>query len=71
MSRLQSVERSSLRLVAELCATYTPAGREAALLPPLEAELTLCTVPRGTLCTALEAAQPRKEKGKYFSGSHI
>jgi acetylornithine deacetylase len=33
------VEQSALRLLAELCATYTPAGREAALLPHLEAEL--------------------------------
>jgi acetylornithine deacetylase len=28
-----------LDFLAELCATYTPAGREAAILPPLEAEL--------------------------------
>ena len=39
MPSLQSVERSALRLLAELCATYTPAGREAAALPLLEAEL--------------------------------
>ncbi len=39
MSNLQSVERSSLRLLAELCATYTPSGREAAALPLLESEL--------------------------------
>lgn len=36
---LQSVEESSLRFLAELCSTYTPAGREAALLPLLEARL--------------------------------
>lgn len=39
MKSLQSVEESCLRLVAELCSTYTPAGREAALLPQLEARL--------------------------------
>ena len=39
MPNLQSVEQSALRFLAELCATYTPAGREAALLPRLEAEL--------------------------------
>ena len=39
MISLQSVERSALRLTAELCATYTPAGREAAALPLLESEL--------------------------------
>ena len=39
MPNLQSVEQSALRFLAELCATYTPAGREAALLPHLEAEL--------------------------------
>lgn len=39
MKSLQSVEESSFRLLAELCSTYTPAGREAALLPRLEAEL--------------------------------
>ncbi len=39
MPNLQSVERSALRLLAELCATYTPAGREAAALPSLEGEL--------------------------------
>jgi acetylornithine deacetylase len=39
MKSLQSVEESSLRFLAELCSTYTPAGREAALLPRLEAEL--------------------------------
>jgi acetylornithine deacetylase len=39
MPSLQSVERSALAFLAELCATYTPAGREAALLPHLEAEL--------------------------------
>jgi acetylornithine deacetylase len=33
------VERRALDFLAELCATYTPAGREAAILPPLEAEL--------------------------------
>jgi acetylornithine deacetylase len=33
------VEESSLRFLAELCSTYTPAGREAALLPLLEARL--------------------------------
>jgi Acetylornithine deacetylase/Succinyl-diaminopimelate desuccinylase and related deacylases len=33
------VEQRALRLTAELCSTYTPAGREAALLPKLEAEL--------------------------------
>jgi acetylornithine deacetylase len=36
---LQSVERRALDFLAELCATYSPAGREAAVLPPLEAEL--------------------------------
>jgi acetylornithine deacetylase len=39
MPSLQSVERSALSLLAELCATYTPSGREAAALPRLEAEL--------------------------------
>ena len=39
MPSLQSVESSALRLLGELCATYTPAGREAAALPILEAEL--------------------------------
>jgi acetylornithine deacetylase len=39
MTNLQSVEESSLRFLAELCSTYTPAGREAALLPLLEARL--------------------------------
>jgi len=34
------VERRALDFTAELCATYTPAGREAALLPPLKAELS-------------------------------
>jgi acetylornithine deacetylase len=33
------VERRALDFLATLCATYTPAGREAALLPPIEAEL--------------------------------
>jgi acetylornithine deacetylase len=37
---LQSVERRALDFLAELCATYTPAGREAAILPPLRAELS-------------------------------
>ncbi len=39
MISLQSVERGALDLLAGLCATYTPAGREAALIPRLEAEL--------------------------------
>jgi len=39
MISLQSVERRALDFLAELCATYTPAGREAAVLPVLEAEL--------------------------------
>ena len=39
MPNLQSVERRALDFLATLCATYTPAGREAALLPPIEAEL--------------------------------
>jgi acetylornithine deacetylase len=39
MTSLQSVEESSLRFLAELCSTYTPAGREAALLPLLEGRL--------------------------------
>lgn len=39
MISLQSVEESSLRFLAELCSTYTPAGREAALLPLLEERL--------------------------------
>ena len=33
------MEQNALRLLAELCATYTPAGREAALLPSLCSEL--------------------------------
>ena len=39
MINLQSVEESSLRFLAELCSTYTPGGREAALLPLLEERL--------------------------------
>jgi acetylornithine deacetylase len=39
VSSLQSVESSALRLLGELCSTYTPAGREAAALPLLEGEL--------------------------------
>jgi acetylornithine deacetylase len=38
MTNLQSVERGALDFLGKLCATYTPAGREAALLPMLETE---------------------------------
>lgn len=40
MISLQSVERRALDFLAELCATYTPAGREAALIPLLSSDLT-------------------------------
>jgi len=40
MISLQSVERRALGFLAELCATYTPAGREAALIPLLSSELS-------------------------------
>ncbi len=39
MPSLQSVDSSAIRLLGELCSTYTPAGREAAALPLLEGEL--------------------------------
>ena len=59
MPSLQSVERSPLRFLAELCATYTPAGREAAILPPLEAELAGAQEPRDPKSLLQEWTQGR------------